>query len=214
MITNKFLALDDEEIVFIKDEWIELKNFKNETKNIKFHKIDWEIEDAELGSFEDFMLKEIYEIPKAIRNTLRGRVEKVNVSLGIETIDTLEAVKEAKRKGALTLGIINIPGSTIARTVDSVIYTYAGPERVVASTKAYYSQITALFLLLIFISKIKNLSSNEANDLVEEVIRIPEKTKEILKDVDKIKNIAKRRRIKSKRRETNFNKWWKYMKNF
>lgn len=261
MITNEFLALEDGEIVFIKNGEIELKNFKNESKNINFHKIDWEIEDTEMGSFEDFMLKEIYEIPKAIRNTLRGRVikEKGDVKLGGietvekrlekiekfvitacgtafyaglvgnylfedlanvsvesvlaselryrnypfdektcliavsqsgETIDTLEAVKEAKKRGALTLGIINVPGSTIARTVDAGIYTYAGPEIAVASTKAYYSQIVALFLLSIFIGRKRTLSFSESKNLIEEILNISEKAEEVLNDTEKIKKLA------------------------
>jgi glucosamine--fructose-6-phosphate aminotransferase (isomerizing) len=207
------------------------------------------------------MLKEIYEAPKAVRNTLRGRIilEKGEIKLGGleriedklrrikkviltacgtayyaslvgklyleeftnlevdseiaselryrnykfneeillvavsqsgETADTLEAVKSAKEKGALTLGIINVPGSTIARTVNAGIYTYAGPERAVASTKAYFAQITALLLLSLFLDLRRNLSRQKVKEILEELILIPEKMEEILTLEEEIKKLA------------------------
>jgi glucosamine--fructose-6-phosphate aminotransferase (isomerizing) len=261
LVTNEFVPLGDGEIAFIEENKFYIKDFKNNHVEIKTQKIDWDLEEIELGEFLDFMLKEIYEAPKAVRNTLRGRIipEKVEIKLGGleliedklrkikkviltacgtayyaslvgklyleeftdlevdseiaselryrnykfneetllvavsqsgETADTLEAVKLAKEKGALTLGIINVPGSTIARTVNAGIYTYAGPERAVASTKAYFSQITALLLLSLFLGLRRNLSHQKVKEILEELILIPEKMEKILALEEEIKNLA------------------------
>jgi glutamine---fructose-6-phosphate transaminase (isomerizing) len=261
LVTNEFVPLGDGEIAFIEENKFYIKDFKNNHVEIKMQKIDWDLEEIELGEFLDFMLKEIYEAPKAVRNTLRGRIipEKGEIKLGGleliedklrkikkviltacgtayyaglvgklyleeftdlevdseiaselryrnykfneetllvavsqsgETADTLEAVKLAKEKGALTLGIINVPGSTIARTVNAGIYTYAGPERAVASTKAYFSQITALLLLSLFLGLRRNLSHQKVKEILEELILIPEKMEEILALEEEIKNLA------------------------
>jgi len=261
LITNEFVSLGDGEIVFIEANKFYIKDFKNKQVEIKTQKIDWDLEDVELGNFSDFMLKEIYEAPKAVKNTLRGRIipEKGKIKLGGleiieeklrkikkviltacgtayyagfigklyleeftdlevdseiaselryrnykfneetllvavsqsgETADTLETVKLAKEKGALTLGIINIPGSTIARTVNAGIYTYAGPERAVASTKAYFSQIVALLLLSLFLGLRRNLTHQKIKEILKELVLIPEKMEKILTLEERIKNLA------------------------
>ena len=261
LVTNEFVPLGDGEIAFIEENKFSIKDFKNNHVEIKTQKIDWDLEEIELGNFPDFMLKEIYEAPKAVKNTLRGRIipEKGEIKLGGleliedklrkikkviltacgtayyaglvgklyleeftnlevdseiaselryrnykfneetllvaisqsgETADTLEAVKTAKEKGALTLGIINVPGSTIARTVNAGIYTYAGPERAVASTKAYFSQITALLLLSLFLGLRKDLTHQKIKEILKELILIPEKMERIFVLEEGIKILA------------------------
>lgn len=262
LIGKDLIPLNDEEIAFISPKGINIKSFFNKQKEYVLEKIDWDLEEAELGDFPDFMLKEIFETPKAVRNTLRGRSfkDKGDVKLGGiesigskiqniqkiiltgcgtsfhaaligkylmeeithfpaeveiaselkyrnypfdqktmliaisqsgETADTLAVVNEAKKKSALTIGIVNVPGSTIARTVDAGIYTYAGPERSVASTKVFYSQITALVLLSIFLGKkLSNLPSNKASQILYELEEIPDKMLLILEKEKVIKQLA------------------------
>lgn len=114
----------------------------------------------------------------------------IAVSQSGETADTLAAIKEAKRKGAKTMGIVNIVGSTISREVETGMYLYAGPETGVASTKAFTSQIMALFLLALHIRQEKKLKIDPR--LIKEIEKIPEKIKEALKEVGKIKKISKK----------------------
>jgi glucosamine--fructose-6-phosphate aminotransferase (isomerizing) len=261
LVTSEFVPLGDGEIAFIEENKFSIKDFKNNHVEIKTQKIDWDLEEIELGNFPDFMLKEIYEVPKAVKNTLRGRIipEKGEIKLGGleliedklrkikkviltacgtayyagligklyleeftnlevdseiaselryrnykfneetllvaisqsgETADTLEAVKTAKEKGALTLGIINVPGSTISRAVNAGIYTYAGPERAVASTKAYFSQIIALLLLSLFLGLRRDLTHQRVKEILRELILIPEKMEKIFDLEEGIKNLA------------------------
>ena len=114
----------------------------------------------------------------------------IAVSQSGETADTLAAIREAKRKSTKTLGIVNVVGSTISREVDTGMYLYAGPETGVASTKAFTSQIVALFLLALYMRQEKGLRIDPR--LLKEIEKIPEKIKESLKEIDKIKNISKK----------------------
>ena len=217
---------------------------------------------AEKGGFEHFMLKEIYEQPKAVRDTLRGRVSKesdkvvfselgwtaetlkdikkifivacgtayhagivgkyyiekmaripvevdiasefryrnpivdesclcIVISQSGETSDTLEALKEAKRRGAKTMAVTNVVGSSIAREADQVVYTYAGPEIAVASTKAYTTQLIVMLLLSMYVSHIRGkLSDERLHELIQSVLAVPEQMHEILDHVDQIKVYA------------------------
>lgn len=225
--------------------------------------IDWDIEQAQKGGYEHFMLKEIMEGPDVVRNTLRGRliieeglaklggleavaerlrdmkriiivgcgtayyagvvgkymleeyagipvetevgsefryrkplIDEQTIVLALsqsgETADTLEAVREAKRKGALTLGIVNGVGSTIARETDAGIYNHAGPEIGVASTKAFISQLTALALLTVFLGRQRQMSSVMGRRIGEELQAIPGKIEEILKNTGSIEAVAQK----------------------
>jgi glucosamine--fructose-6-phosphate aminotransferase (isomerizing) len=107
-----------------------------------------------------------------------------------ETADTLAALKEAKAKGALACGITNVVGSTIARETDCGIYIHAGSEIGVASTKAFTSQVAAIFLLGLLLGRMRNLSPLDGSTLIEELKKIPEKIQKILDGNDKIKTIA------------------------
>jgi glucosamine--fructose-6-phosphate aminotransferase (isomerizing) len=225
--------------------------------------IDWDVEQAQKGGYEHFMLKEIMEGPEVIENTIRGRlivaegmaklggleavaeklrsmkriiivgcgtayyaglvaeylleeyagisvevevgsefryrkpiIDEFTVLLAIsqsgETADTLEAIREAKRKGALTLGIVNTVGSTIARETDAGIYNHAGPEMGVASTKAFVSQLTAVALLTLFLGRQRGMSLTMGKRIAEEIKNLPEKVKTILKQKNHIKTVAEK----------------------
>lgn len=225
--------------------------------------IEWSAEEAQKGGFEHFMLKEIFEGPDTIRNTLRGRlipekgmaklgglervaeelqhIERIiivacgtayyagltgeyllegkagipvevefasefryrnpilndktavlAVSQSGETADTLEAIREGKRKGALTLGIVNAVGSTIARETDAGVYNHAGPEIGVASTKAFISQLTALVLLSLFLGRTRGMSEDEGQEIARELTALPEKLQSVLNQKDAIHALAKK----------------------
>ncbi|MBV9349459.1 MAG: glutamine--fructose-6-phosphate transaminase (isomerizing) [Patescibacteria group bacterium] len=112
------------------------------------------------------------------------------VSQSGETLDTLEAMREAKRKGALSLGIVNAVGSTIARETDAGVYNHAGPEISVASTKAFLSQVTVLALLGLFLGRSRKLSEKKGIELVEALEKLPELAEKVLAESDAIKAIA------------------------
>ncbi|MFH1506650.1 MAG: glutamine--fructose-6-phosphate transaminase (isomerizing), partial [archaeon] len=115
----------------------------------------------------------------------------IAISQSGETLDTLCALKEAKKKGAKTYGIVNVVGSTLARETDCGIYVHAGPEIGVASTKAFTSQVTALFLFTMVLSKIKGkLDQEKAIFLGKELEKIPDKVRKILKKNKEIKKLA------------------------
>ena len=112
------------------------------------------------------------------------------ISQSGETIDTLEALKIAKKRNVLIIGIINVPGSSITRLVDKVIYTQAGPELAVASTKAFLAQITSLVILMIYLAEIKGINLKNKKQIFEEIKIIPEKIKEIINRKEEIKKLA------------------------
>ncbi len=114
------------------------------------------------------------------------------VSQSGETADTLEAVREGKRKGAITLGIVNTVGSTIARETDAGVYNHAGPEVGVASTKALVSQLTAFALLTMFLGRQRQMTAAEGKEIAEALTALPEKIEEILAGRDAIEALAKK----------------------
>ena len=116
----------------------------------------------------------------------------IAVSQSGETADTLEAVKEAKNKGILTLGVVNVPGSTISRTVDAGVYTYAGSEQAVASTKAFVSQITALALVSVFLGRQRQMSLITGRRILQELSLIPGKISSIFDQEQKIRTAAEK----------------------
>ena len=114
------------------------------------------------------------------------------ISQSGETADTLAALKEAKSRGADVFGIVNVVGSTIARETEAGIYTHAGPEIGVASTKAFTSQLTGLILISLMIAQYRNsLPQIEIKNITDELLQLPEKIKQILKLNDKILELAK-----------------------
>lgn len=264
--TDRVVYLEDGEIGVVSENNYEITNIQNKKIDKKIDKLDWSIEEAQKGGFEHFMLKEIFEQPDSIRNSIRGKLRgkdfnEGNVHIGGlidvedklrnlkkiiiiscgtsyyaslvgeymleeyarvpveveyasefryrkpilnegtvvlaisqsgETADTLAALREAKNKGVLTLGIVNVVGSTIARETDAGIYNHAGPEIGVASTKAFTSQLSILVLLTIMLGRQREMSPVMGQRIANELDRIPDLIKEILKDVEKIKSIAQK----------------------
>ncbi|WP_302221920.1 glutamine--fructose-6-phosphate transaminase (isomerizing) [Acidaminococcus timonensis] len=260
--TRDTYILSDGEMAVVEADKVTVKDLNGKKINKEVFRVNWDAEAAEKGGFEHFMLKEIYEQPKAVRDTLRGRVsrdsEKVTfselnwteetfkdirkifivacgtayhagivgkyyiekmaripvevdiasefryrdpiidehcmcivVSQSGETSDTLEALKEAKRRGARTMAVTNVVGSSIAREADQVVYTYAGPEIAVASTKAYTTQLIVMLLLSMYISRlVGKLSDERLHQLIQAVLEVPERMHDILDHVDQIKVYA------------------------
>jgi len=126
------------------------------------------------------------------RNPLMDKDSAVLViSQSGETADTLEAIREAKNKGILTLGIVNVVGSTIARETDAGIYNHAGPEIGVASTKAFVSQLSVLILITLMLGRQRNLSYEEGKKIAQELTKVPQLIKKILDKSSEIEKIMK-----------------------
>jgi glucosamine--fructose-6-phosphate aminotransferase (isomerizing) len=123
---------------------------------------------------------------------INERTAVLAISQSGETLDTLEAVREGKRRGALTLGIVNTVGSTIARETDAGIYNHAGPEISVASTKAFLSQLTALALVTMFLGKERGMPAKEAKEIAKELTALPAKVQKILDGREHIEKLAKK----------------------
>ena len=113
------------------------------------------------------------------------------ISQSGETADTIAAIKKAKSLGALTVGIVNTVGSSIARETDCGVYIHAGPEIGVASTKAFTSQVTVLNLIAILMAQVKDQNIKEVSHLINDLELLPQKVNEILKNTDEIQEIAK-----------------------
>jgi len=151
------------------------------------------------GLIAKYLIEKFAQIPVEVDYASEFRyrnpiIKKGDVVIGVsqsgETADTLEALREAKKQGAGTLGIINVVGSTISREVDSGIFLHAGPEIGVASTKAFTSQLMTLTLLALYLRQEKGLKMNK--QILAEIKNIPLKVKRIFKDKEKIKQIAKK----------------------
>ncbi len=117
----------------------------------------------------------------------------IAISQSGETLDTLAALREAKRKGARVLSVVNVVGSSVARESDDVFYTWAGPEIAVASTKAYTTQLVCMYIIGLYMGRQKGILSDDIyREYIDELKAIPEKVEKILKDERKIKNIARK----------------------
>ncbi|HZL10393.1 MAG TPA: glutamine--fructose-6-phosphate transaminase (isomerizing) [Prolixibacteraceae bacterium] len=260
--TDSVIYLNDHDVAIINKDSLTLKTIENNPVSFKITKVDMDIGDLEKGDFEHFMLKEIFEQPKTIEDTFRGRItpdhadivlgglldvfpkilkakriiiigcgtswhaalvgeylieEYARVSVEVEyasefryrnpilnsddvviaitqsgeTADTLAALRMAKEKGATILGICNVVGSSIARETDAGVYTHAGVEIGVASTKAFTAQVTVLTLFALKLAKENGqISSGLYLDLISELSDIPEKVKSILVKHPHIKEVA------------------------
>jgi glucosamine--fructose-6-phosphate aminotransferase (isomerizing) len=153
------------------------------------------------GLTGEYMLEEFSGLPVEVelgsefryrKPVLNNRTILLAISQSGETADTLEAIREGKRRGALTLGIVNTVGSTIARETDAGVYNHAGPEIGVASTKALVSQLTALALLTIFLGRQRTMAASEGAEIAKELLKLPEKIKTILETRVAIETMAKR----------------------
>ncbi len=261
--TRRTFIMNDGEVAVVKKDSIAVTNRQGEPINKKVFQVNWNAEAAEKGGYEHFMLKEIHEQPKAVKDTMSQRISKdgfsivmdelkwdaaylnsfnkiyivacgtayhagmvgkfyieklarvmvevdvasefryrqpivdentllIVVSQSGETSDTLAALKESKRLGAKTLAITNVVGSSIAREADQVLYTWAGPEIAVASTKAYTTQLILFFMLALYMAQIKKSQSEERiKELIGMLKNLPAQVSEILTDVEPIKTFAK-----------------------
>ena len=153
------------------------------------------------GLTGEYMLEEYSGIPVEVElgSEFRYRKPVLNqktillaISQSGETADTLEAIREGRRKGAMTLAICNTVGSTIARETDAGVYNHAGPEIGVASTKALISQLTALALLTIFLGRQRTMSAEEASNIARELKALPQKIQKILDNRENIEALAKK----------------------
>ena len=258
--TRNFYLLNDLELAILSRDTIAFydKDLKPITKATQT--IEWDATSAEKDGYEDFMLKEIYEQPTAIRETIGAKfhentkceLEELNftkeylsnlnkiyivacgtamhaglagknaierlchittevdvasefryrdplvdektlcifISQSGETADTIAALKLCKEKGAKTLAISNVIGSSITREADNSIYTHAGPEIAVASTKAYTSQVVLMTILAIYFAEILEINTDEITTLKKDILALPKKIEETLKLSERIENFS------------------------
>ena len=262
--TRKMIFLEDGEMAVIQDRTFQIRTLAGERRKRPPKEILWDPVTAEKGGFKHFMLKEIHEQPRAIADTIRGRVSleegkvllgdaalstktqkeirrvciiacgtsyhaalvgkfmieelariPVEVDLGSEfryrdplvgsqdllvavsqsgeTTDTLAAFKEGKRKGVKTLAICNVVDSSLARESEGLLYTHAGPEIGVASTKTFTCQLVGLFLLALSLARTREIiRQKEAKGLLEELLKIPHLVQEVLDLNPQVEALAKR----------------------
>ena len=252
--TKVALELGQDEVVEITPTSVEVTNLDGQVVKSKQYEISWDASAAERGGFTHFMLKEIYEQPKAISDTLIGRLDGLNLKLKFkkfekiviiacgtaynaglvgkyaiekwgqipvdvelaseyryrepsldkktlvipisqsgETMDTLMALRYAKSKGATIFSVCNTNGSTIGRESDAVLYTHAGPEIAVASTKAFATQLIAMYLIGLEIGKsLDNLSKKEVNAIVEQLSALPAKVEQVLETVEPLRELTRK----------------------
>lgn len=261
--TKHVVYLNDGEIVHISDTNFSLSTTSQQKVDTIIETIDWNVEDSQIGEFDHYMQKEIFEQPTALLNTMRGRFSDDNstahfgglnispqdlrqvdrilfcacgtawhaclvaeylierfaripveveyasefryrnapldkntlifvVSQSGETIDTLGALREAKRKGYRTLAITNVVGSTIARECDGGIYQHAGHEVGVASTKTFTSQLLVIAMFALYLARLRDMSFEEGIKFVEALKKMPDQVSEILAQADHIQKIAKK----------------------
>ncbi len=262
--TRNFIFMEDGEVALLSSKGVKVYGSNGGEVSKEPKRVDWNPLMAEKSGYKHFMLKEIFEQPRAVTDTIRGRFSEekgdvlldhvrldketlkgihriiliacgtsyhaalvgkflienfcripveadigsefryrnpilgandliVAISQSGETADTLAALREGKRKGAATLSICNVVESSLARDSDHVIYTHAGPEIGVASTKTFTTQLITLFLLGLRIGReLGCLSEKEGKALIKELIRLPRLMEEILKSSTQVAQIARK----------------------
>lgn len=261
--TRQVIYLKDGDIARVTADGVQIYSLDNAPVSRDVQEVDWDLGAIEKGGYEHFMLKEIYEQPEALRNTIRGRLDPsggtavlaglnlpprelaairrlviigcgtslhagmvgkylfenladlptspeqaaefrysnpivgpddwvIALSQSGETADTLAAVRESIRKGALVSGLCNVVGSTIAREAGRGVYLHAGPEISVASTKAFTAQVTALLMMALKMGRTRRLSREAGDRLVTEIARIPELVARVVAQNDAIAKIAEK----------------------
>ncbi|MFN0131442.1 MAG: glutamine--fructose-6-phosphate transaminase (isomerizing) [Phycisphaerales bacterium] len=261
--TTQAFPLDDYNVVKITRNGFRTSTTTNAAVNPKVMQLELELEQIELGRFDHFMQKEIFEQPAALRNTMRGRLQAedgkvvlgglatlakqlvrarrviltgqgtalhaatigeylledlakvpahaeyasefryrnpiiedqtviVAVSQSGETADTLAALQEAKDRGALALGVVNVVGSSIARETDAGVYLRVGPEIGVASTKAFTGQVAVLALVSLFMARRRYMSADHCGAMIREMQSIPGKIERVLEQDDHIRKVTER----------------------
>ncbi len=260
--TREVYFIQNEEIAVLSKDTIHFYNVDGEEIEKEPKKIEWDINAAEKGGYEHFMLKEMYEQPKTVSDTLNPRIKDggividelgmsddeiralrkihivacgsayhtgitgkyvfeglsripvevdlasefryrdpiieehtlmIIISQSGETADSLAALREAKKRGALTLGIVNVVGSSIAREADRVMYTWAGPEIAVATTKAYTAQLIAEYLLALKFAQVRGqLSDDACASMIKDLKAIPAQIQMLLANKEHIQRFANR----------------------
>ena len=260
--TRNAIYLDDGEFAEITPDSITVFNPAGQPIEKKISRITWDIQSAEKGGYEHFMLKEIIEQPRAVKATIAPRIkdgdiildeteltadylESINkivitacgsayyagcagkyaieklcripvqvelaselrysdplidehtllivLSQSGETADTIAAMKECKNRGAKTLAVVNVVGSTIANTADHTLYTWAGPEIAVATTKGYTTQVSVLYLFALYAAKKMNRINDKLyNDLLESLKMLPKKIQEAIDINSSIPTLARK----------------------
>src|SRR6201995_2102472 len=261
--TRNIYFLHDGDMAILTPDGVKLTDFDGKPVKRDVQHVTWDPIMAEKGGFKHFMLKEIYEQPRAVRDTTLGRVSldsgkvfldemditeeefrnlskvyiaacgtswhaglagkfmierlaklpvevdyasefryrdpltgpgdlTILITQSGETADTIAALRESRAKGGKTLGICNVVGSMIARESNGTIYTHAGPEIGVASTKAFTSQLTALFLFAVYLGQVRGtITEDESKKLLEELTRIPGKLEALLTRDEETEDLAK-----------------------
>jgi len=260
--TRNAIYLDDGEFAELTSEEVKVFDAAGQTITKKISRITWDIEAAEKGGYEHFMLKEIIEQPRAVKATVAPRIkdgkivldeiewskeylESINkivitacgsayyagcaskytieklcripvtcelaselrysdplidehtllivLSQSGETADTIAAMKECKERGARTLAIVNVVGSTIAKLADDVLYTWAGPEIAVATTKGYTTQVSVLYLVAVYIAKtLERIEDADYYHHLSTLLMLPKRVQEALDMNPKIPQMAKK----------------------
>jgi glucosamine--fructose-6-phosphate aminotransferase (isomerizing) len=259
--TRNVVYLDDGDVAVIERDAYRVIDAQASTIPRKVDRIHWDLAEIERGGYDHFMLKEIFEQPVSVENTMRGRlilddgtaklgglnlsheqllnidnvvitacgtswhsaligemmIEElcripveveyasefryknpivtdrtlcIVISQSGETADTLAAMREAKRRGARTLGLVNVVGSTIAREDDGGVYLHAGPEIGVASTKAFTSQVIALALFTLKLARKHDLSVVRGREITQAMAALPSQIREVLTSANEIEKIA------------------------
>ena len=261
--TRQVIYLKDGDIARITSEGVDIHTLDNSPVVREVQEVNWDIGAIEKGGYEHFMIKEIFEQPDALANTIRGRLDPAGgtaflsglalsprelaavrrvvivgcgtslhagmvgkylfeqladiptapeqaaefrysnpivgpndwvmaLSQSGETADTLAAVRESIRKGALICALCNVVGSTIAREAGRGVYLHAGPEISVASTKAFTAQVTALLMTALKLGRTRRLSFEDGERLVKEIARIPELIRKVLEGNESIAKVAEK----------------------
>ncbi|MCR5502260.1 MAG: glutamine--fructose-6-phosphate transaminase (isomerizing) [Lachnospiraceae bacterium] len=260
--TRDVYFIENQEVVMLKEDRLTFYNVDEEEIPKESTHIDWDVEAVQKGGYEHFMMKEMHEQPKAVRETyekhlcgdrivldelklseeeirdlkrihivacgtayhagvaakyiiermarLRVEVDMASefryrnpiiekgelvivISQSGETADTLQALRNSREKGATVLAIVNVVGSSIAREADSVMYTWAGPEIAVASTKAYSAQLIALYLIAMYFSDIRGtIDGKEYQQLLRDLKKLPEQIEMLLSNKERIQRFANR----------------------
>lgn len=259
--TRDIYLLNDNEFVVLTKGGITLLNDEGEKIDKEVYHVTWNADAAEKGGFEDFMLKEIHEQPKAIRDTMTSRISagkpitldkisltkehiegfekiyiiacgtayhagvvgkyvieklaKIHVEIDVasefryrdpminektlmivisqsgETADTLAALRLAKKNNARVLAVTNVVGSSVSREASDVLYTWAGPEIAVASTKAYVTQLIAMYIIALYFAENKgSISVEEIEKIKAAMLELPAKAEEVLNDKEVIQKFA------------------------
>jgi glutamine---fructose-6-phosphate transaminase (isomerizing) len=260
--TKRAVELGQDEVVTITPSTISIVDLEGKAITPREYKISWDASAAQKGGFTHFMLKEIFEQPKAVADTLIGRLSDNNqiildeihmspaeineikkiiviacgtayhagmiakyaiekwakipveveiasefryrdpiidkftlviaISQSGETMDTLMAIRHAKEAGARVLAICNTNSSTIPRESDAVLYTHAGPEIAVASTKAFLTQVVAVYLIGLHLAQVRNvMSDNRVAELYYEMLELPGKIEQILETVEPLRTLTR-----------------------